>query len=113
VARSRFATKGLAAIVPWEGMADLYRDSCRHGGIASHQFVELWWNRQVVSNQYGLPGRKAASWGPDTIEGDLDPNEPAANRVSQPNEVVIGILLFPNYELASTVFKGGAVYIWI
>jgi predicted acyl esterase len=27
--------RGLACIVPWEGMADLYRDATRHGGITN------------------------------------------------------------------------------
>ncbi|KAM5347518.1 hypothetical protein ACJ41O_010523 [Fusarium nematophilum] len=38
--------KGLAAIIPWEGMSDYYRDRCRHGGILSNKFIEFWWNRQ-------------------------------------------------------------------
>ncbi|KAK2624296.1 hypothetical protein QTJ16_006246 [Diplocarpon rosae] len=28
--------QGLAAIIPWEGMSDYYRDRCRHGGILSN-----------------------------------------------------------------------------
>jgi putative CocE/NonD family hydrolase len=75
--------KGLSAIIPWEGMSDYYRDRCRHGGILSNQFITFWWNRQVVSNQYGKPGRKAANWGPDTIEGDLSPEELEKNRQDQ------------------------------
>ncbi|KAJ5117214.1 hypothetical protein N7448_004156 [Penicillium atrosanguineum] len=67
--------KGLACIVPWEGMSDYYRDRCRHGGILSNSFIEFWWNRQVITNQYGRPGRAARNWGPDTIEGDLSPGE--------------------------------------
>lgn len=39
--------KGLACIVPWEGMSDYYRDRCRHGGILSNTFIDFWWNRQV------------------------------------------------------------------
>lgn len=39
--------KGLACIVPWEGMSDYYRDRCRHGGILSNTFINFWWNRQV------------------------------------------------------------------
>lgn len=39
--------KGLACIVPWEGMSDYYRDRCRHGGILSSTFIAWWWNRQV------------------------------------------------------------------
>ncbi|KAK4612271.1 Cocaine esterase, partial [Fulvia fulva] len=75
--------KGLSCIIPWEGMSDYYRDRCRHGGILSDAFIKFWWNRQVVSNHYGRPGRKAANWGPDTIEGDLSEEERAKNRQNQ------------------------------
>ena len=75
--------KGLAAMIPWEGMSDYYRDRCRHGGILSNAFIEWWWKRQVVSNQYGLAGRAARNWGPDTIEGDLPEEELEANRRDQ------------------------------
>ncbi|AEO60429.1 hypothetical protein MYCTH_2309629 [Thermothelomyces thermophilus ATCC 42464] len=75
--------KGLAAIIPWEGMSDYYRDRCRHGGILSNGFIKFWWDRQVVTNQYGRPGRAASNWGPDTIEGDLSEEELAANRRDQ------------------------------
>ncbi|KAK4182822.1 cocaine esterase [Podospora australis] len=75
--------KGLAAMVPWEGMSDYYRDRCRHGGILSNAFNKWWWDRQVVSNQYGRRGRAARNWGPDTIEGDLSEEQLAANRRDQ------------------------------
>ncbi|KAL4735880.1 Alpha/Beta hydrolase protein [Aspergillus similis] len=75
--------KGLACIIPWEGMSDYYRDRCRHGGILSNTFIDFWWNRQVVTNQYGRPGRSARNWGPDTIEGDLTQEELEANRQDQ------------------------------
>lgn len=75
--------KGLAAIIPWEGMSDYYRDRCRHGGILSNAFIDFWWNRQVVTNQYGRPGRNARNWGPDTIDGDLSESQLLANRNDQ------------------------------
>lgn len=75
--------KGLAAIVPWEGMSDYYRDRCRHGGILSDGFIKFWWNRQVVTNQYGRAGRAARNWGPDTVEGDQPEEELAAKRRDQ------------------------------
>lgn len=75
--------KGLAAIVPWEGMSDYYRDRCRHGGILSNAFIKFWWDRQVVTNQYGRAGRTAKKWGVDTIEGDLGEEELVANRQDQ------------------------------
>lgn len=75
--------KGLACMIPWEGMSDYYRDRCRHGGILSNSFIRFWWDRQVLSNQYGKAGRAARNWGPDTIEGDLTEEELAANRNDQ------------------------------
>ncbi|KAK3351021.1 Alpha/Beta hydrolase protein [Neurospora tetraspora] len=84
--------KGLAAIIPWEGMSDYYRDRCRHGGILSNNFIDIWWNRQVLVNQYGLPGRSKLEFPPDgpgargqedTIEGDLSEEQLAANRNDQ------------------------------
>jgi predicted acyl esterase len=71
--------RGLAAIVPYEGMADYYRDRCRHGGILTAPFLKFWMERQVKSNLYGLPGRAERNWGPDTLEGDLSTEEIQAN----------------------------------
>lgn len=84
--------KGLAAIVPWEGMSDYYRDRCRHGGILSNKFIGFWWNRQVLPNQYGLAGRSKLGFSPDgpgargqeeTIEGSLAEEVLIANRRDQ------------------------------
>ena len=79
--------EGLEAIIPWEGFSDYYRDAVRYGGIASNQFMKAWWDRQVITNQYGRPGRRATNWGPDTIEGDLSPEELAANRRVQVDDI--------------------------
>lgn len=89
--------KGLAAMIPWEGMSDYYRDRCRHGGILSNHFIRFWWNRQVVANQYGRPrdepidevtkladgGPKRPLSAPETLEGNLDAAERAENRQDQ------------------------------
>jgi len=40
----------LTTIVPWEGWADLYRDSVFHGGILNQGFYGRWWN-DVVGKQ--------------------------------------------------------------
>ncbi|CAK7206117.1 hypothetical protein SEUCBS139899_008901 [Sporothrix eucalyptigena] len=94
--------KGLAAIIPWEGMSDYYRDRCRHGGILSNSFIKFWWNRQVVSNQYGRPANEDLNLSKDidiegpkrpktsigTIEGDLSEEERAANRRDQTRDNV-------------------------
>ena len=57
----------LAAILPWEGMVDLYRDGARHGGIFSNGFFVSWYKRQVAGIQYGY-------------DGSLSEEERAANR---------------------------------
>lgn len=63
--------KGLAAIIPCNGMADYYRGRCRHGGILTG-FLKWWFSNSVASNQYGLRGKSKRNWGPDTLEGDLN-----------------------------------------
>jgi predicted acyl esterase len=46
----------LAAICPWEGAADWYRDMVRHGGIVC-TFWDNWMRKQVVTVQHGLGDR--------------------------------------------------------
>ncbi|PYH99744.1 X-Pro dipeptidyl-peptidase protein [Aspergillus ellipticus CBS 707.79] len=72
--------KGLAAIIPWEGFSDFYRESSRHGGILADQFIAIWWHHSIQGNQYGIAGRGARSWGDDTLEGDVDPETLIRNR---------------------------------
>jgi uncharacterized protein len=43
----------LAAMIPWEGMFDHYRDFYRHGGIYSSAFLKLLWDSQIAVNQNG------------------------------------------------------------
>jgi predicted acyl esterase len=65
----------LAAIVPWEGASDHYRDMSHHGGILSNGFFERWYPRQVLPIQHGLGAAGARSaWvadglaaGPETL----------------------------------------------
>jgi predicted acyl esterase len=73
----------LAAIIPWEGQNDRYRDSGYHGGILC-QFQQRWAKHQVVNVQYGrgdkalknsITGESVA--GPVTLSDD----ELAKNRV--------------------------------
>ena len=55
----------LAAICPWEGAADWYRDATHHGGILS-TFWANWYDVQVKSVQHGL--------------GERGPRSPATGR---------------------------------
>ena len=66
----------LAAICVWEGWADCYRDSARHGGIIC-TFRKNWQDMQVKTVQHGVGSRGARSrvtgelvCGPDTLAED-------------------------------------------
>jgi predicted acyl esterase len=43
----------LAAIAPWEGAHEAYRDVSRHGGILSNVFPTQWAKRQLIPTQHG------------------------------------------------------------
>jgi predicted acyl esterase len=60
----------LAAIIPWEGQNDRYRDSGYHGGILC-QFQERWAKHQVANIQYGRGER--AQKNPNTGESVAGP----------------------------------------
>jgi hypothetical protein len=71
----------LAAICPWEGAADWYRDFARHGGILC-QFAQDWYPRQVENVQHGVGerGYRSALTG-DTVSGpDTEDPEVLATR---------------------------------
>lgn len=42
----------LAAMIPWEGCVDAYRELARHGGILSDQFIEFWWDKQIEPQRH-------------------------------------------------------------
>jgi predicted acyl esterase len=73
----------LAAMIPWEGAADAYRDMARHGGIRSNVFFQVWYPMQVLSVQHGNPHTPIDPWigvrasGPE----ELTEQELAANRL--------------------------------
>jgi uncharacterized protein len=79
----------LAAMVPWEGAADFYRDMSHHGGIYC-TFLENWYEVQVESVQYGLgergvrdPNSGLLVCGDETLSDD----DLAANRVDLGEQV--------------------------
>jgi hypothetical protein len=77
----------LAAIVPWEGAVDHYRDWSHHGGILSNGFSEAWWPRQALVNQHGSaesPHRDRDTGERTTGPAALDPELLKGNRADQP-----------------------------
>lgn len=72
----------LAAICPFEGASDLYRDGVRHGGILCTFWIR-WYPKQVENVQYGLGlegPRSRATGRPIAGDETLDAAALAANR---------------------------------
>ncbi len=91
----------LAAIVPWQGTYDFYRDRTRQGGILGSGFLRRWWNRSVLRNQHGNPDTPLTDI--DTGErntgpASLAPEELAANRVEYIESLLARPLNGPWYE---------------
>lgn len=78
----------LAAIVPWEGSSDFYRDGGRHGGIFSNGFTFAWWPRQVLANQHGSgdSAHRDRATGARTTGPALPPAILAGNRADHPHD---------------------------
>jgi predicted acyl esterase len=72
----------LAAICPWEGATDFYREMTHHGGIVN-VFVNQWYPVQVSSVQYGVkePPRSRATGEPVAGPDVLTDEELSENRV--------------------------------
>jgi uncharacterized protein len=72
----------LAAICPWEGASDFYRDVSRHGGVL-HTFIAEWFPQQVGSVQHGVGKRGPVNPNTGELVGGpvtLSPEELEANR---------------------------------
>ena len=81
----------LAAILPWQGTYDFYRDRTRQDGIFASGFLKRWWNRSVLRNQHGNPDTDCH----DIYTGEratgattLSSTELAANRVDYLGDVL-------------------------
>ncbi len=80
----------LAALIPWQGTCDFYRDRTRQGGMLSSGFIDMWWNLCVLENQHG----NGASRFTDYFTGErntgpaLTPEELAANRADYPGDLL-------------------------
>lgn len=79
----------LAAICPWEGASDFYRDVSRHGGVL-HTFIAEWFPQQVGSVQHGVGKRGPVNPNTgDLVAGPvtLPPEELEANRADMAVEI--------------------------
>jgi uncharacterized protein len=76
--------RGLAAIVPWEGASDPYREITHHGGIPSTMFLPDWYKRQILPNQHGNTTNtfRDAITGGSAVGPAVPPNILAGSRTS-------------------------------
>ena len=91
----------LAAILPWQGTYDFYRDRTRQGGILGSGFLRRWWNRSVLRNQHGNPDTPLTDLSTgerNTGPASLAPEELAANRVEYIENLLARPLDGPWYE---------------
>ncbi|KIW67242.1 hypothetical protein PV04_06507 [Phialophora macrospora] len=99
----------LAAMIPWEGAADMYRDIGRHGGIQSNAFLQAWYPRQVASVQHGNPNAVLDPWLNEPASGPasdfLSDEELRENRSDVVHEVLIRPLDNEWYRLRSVDWK--------
>ena len=81
----------LAAMLPWQGTYDFYRDRTRQGGILGSGFLQRWWNRSVLRNQYGNPDTPLLDI--DTGERNTGPESLSAEALAANREDYIANLL--------------------
>jgi len=81
----------LAAMLPWQGTYDFYRDRTRQGGILGSGFLKRWWNRSVLRNQHGNPDTPLTDI--DTGERNTGPAKLSPEALAANREDYIGSLL--------------------
>jgi len=74
--------EGLAAILPWEGAFDQYREIAYYGGILNVAW-QFWWDHQVVPNQNGNAETPLI----DSIGGGKDTGAPLSPELLKKNRV--------------------------
>jgi predicted acyl esterase len=74
----------LAAIAPWEGASDFYREIAYHGGILSNFFASQWAANQISPNIHG--NGKTSFRDPDT--GEQTTGSPVADHFLIANQAV-------------------------
>ena len=99
----------LAAIVPWEGAVDLFRDAGRHGGIFSAGFMRMW-GGHVRRHQTDGGASDPAPLPPETI-GELharnhpnlaDIEVPLLMLAARGDELVAAAQMFAAEKLVAT-----------
>lgn len=98
----------LAAIIPWEGATDHYRDFARVGGILVNGFMEFWYYKRVVLRQHGSTASgEWDSWlnEPPTGPKKLPERELLANRADYVKDITEHTLYDEFYRSRSANLK--------
>jgi predicted acyl esterase len=74
--------EGLAAILPWDGAFDVYREISYYGGVLNPAW-QFWWDHQVVPDQNGNNGTPLT----DVTTGQTTTGEPLSPELLQQNRV--------------------------
>ena len=112
--------EGLAAILPWEGAFDYYREIAFYGGIPNTVSWKFWWDHQVVTDQHGngtsplvdmVTGQRSTgeTLSPELLKqnriGPVDawPSQPLdgafyQERMPDPSRIVVPLLCVGNWE---------------
>jgi uncharacterized protein len=112
--------EGLAAILPWEGAFDYYREIAFSGGIPNIAAWKFWWDHQVVTDQHGngtsplvdmATGQRSTgealspellkqnrvspveAWGSQPLDGTF-----YQGRMPDPSRIVVPLLCVGNWE---------------
>jgi len=91
----------LAAMLPWQGTYDFYRDRTRQGGILGAGFLHRWWNRSVLRNQHGNPDTPLVdidTGARNTGPASFSPEQLEANREDYIGNLLARPLNGPWYE---------------
>ncbi len=90
----------LAAMCPWEGANDFYREVSHHGGIFGNLFFELWYPKQILSVQNGNGASPYLDRDTSAVQtgSPLDPEQLVANRIDIIDELRSRPLMEEWYE---------------
>ena len=97
----------LAAMLPWQGTPDFYRDRTGHGGMLCNGFTETWFAGTVLQNQHGNGESPLVDieTGERNTGPALSPEALAANRVDYMEGIRAHRLLDDWYRERSAVLE--------
>lgn len=94
----------LAAIVPWEGANDLYREKSHQGGIFANGFLDFWWQMHWVDQDL-LNTDDVVDWRVEQLARPLD-DEWYRERSTELEKVEVPVLSVGNWGALHLHLRG-------